>query len=424
MAVTKRPNGTWQVQIVYPPDPRTGKMKRKSWTFDTEREATDFERRKKDELARLAEQHVRPSLTKLREYMGEWLQRKANEGRAASTLHDYATDTARLILPTLGDFALADLSPAIVQRWQDSLAPTRDSPGATMAARAFRCLRSALSDAERLGMIARNPAKSARPAQRSPNKRPGFTLAAAQAILVEARGEPLEPLFSFILHTGLRDAEALGLRWEDVDLGRRTLSVRRNLVQVNHRMVLGKPKTPRSARVFVILPQAAEDLRRQQTWQEEAWRSAGERWQETGAVFTDADGACLRTATVQRTFCRVRDRANAKACEDAHRDPTRTRLIPELPLYSLRHAAASILLNAGVPPAMAAKIMGHSVDIFMQTYAELLVEATREAADAAGAFLEAHPPSKVAAPTDVLPMRTSARGGRPRSRADTHGIER
>jgi integrase len=252
---------------------------------------------------------------------------------AASTLEDYRRDILRLILPSLGNTALADLNPSMVQRWQDALAPTRDSPGATVAARAFRTLRSALSDAERLGLIARNPCKAARPALRSRNRREGFTLQEANAILAAAEGEWLAPLFAFILHSGLRVAEALGLRWVDVNLETGTVSVRRNLVQVGGRMVEGRPKTERSARTFVLPPQALEDLERQKAQQAEERLRAGEAWRDTGRVFTAVNGAPLTTANVDRAFCRVRERAGVRP----------------LPLYSLRHATASILLARACP---------------------------------------------------------------------------
>jgi len=110
----------------------------------------------------------------------------------------------------------------------------------------------------------------------------------------------------------------------------------------------------------------------------------------------------------------VRKTANQKACKDAGKDPLTENIIPRLPLYSLRHASASILLNSGVPVAVAAKIMGHSVDMFTETYADLLVEATREAAAKAGAFLDAHTtPAAPPTPTPVVPIR---RGG-PRQHA-------
>ena len=52
--------------------------------------------------------------------------------------------------------------------------------------------------------------------------------------------------------------------------------------------------------------------------------------------------------------------------------------------------------------------MGHSVDLFCETYAELLVEATREAAEMAGAFLAAHTAEPEEKPT-VVPLRPGRR---------------
>ena len=72
--------------------------------------------------------------------------------------------------------------------------------------------------------------------------------------------------------------------------------------------------------------------------------SAGDAWKEDGWAFTNPEGAALSTSVVDQTFVRVRRRASVRP----------------LPLSSLRHAAASILLGARVPVAVAAKMMGHS----------------------------------------------------------------
>jgi len=381
----------WGVAIGHGRDPRTGRPARLTWTFDTEAAARDFERRKKEELRRLKEQHVRPSVIRLADYLPDWLRRKENEGLAPRTIADYAWCIKKLILPTLGAEPLADLSPSKIQAWQDALAPTRDCHGATIAAKAHRVLRAALSDAERLGMIARNPAKVARPAQRRPNRRPGFTLAEAQALLTAAEGERLEPLIGFILHSGLRVAEALGLRWRDVDFAHGTISVRQDMVYVQGRMVASRPKTPRSARTFTPLPQAMEHLQRQKAQQAEERLRAGENWRDLDLVFAAQDGGPLNTANVDYVFRRVRQRAGVRP----------------LPLYSMRHATASILLGAGVPVAVAAKMLGHTVDLFCETYADLLVEATREAAERAGAFWEANrpKPEEPTNPASAAPIR-------------------
>lgn len=44
----------------------------------------------------------------------------------------------------------------------------------------------------------------------------------------ESNRADLHPLFALLAYTGLRRGEALGLRWSDVDLGRRMITVRRS----------------------------------------------------------------------------------------------------------------------------------------------------------------------------------------------------
>ncbi len=355
----------WQVQVRVGKDPATGRWIRKAATCDSRAEAERTERALLVAADRDRAGWVSPTRQTLAEYLEGWLGRKAGEGLAVRTLYDYRRAVDRIIAPALGDRLLADLSPAMVQQWQDGLAARHDARGAAQAAHAYRVLRSALSDAHRLGLAAINPAKSARPAQRSPRKREGFSLAEARGILEAAQGERLEPLFAFLLHSGLRPAEALGLHWSDVDMESGYLSVRRDMVEVGGTMVVGRPKTQRSARTFVMLPQAVADLRRQQAVQGRA----------ADLVFPADNGHALRTSNMDRVFRRIRDRAGVRP----------------LPVYSLRHATAAILLSAGADVGVAAKMMGHSVALFCETYADLLVESTRDVAAQAGRWLDAHP---------------------------------
>ena len=92
-------------------------------------------------------------------------------------------------------------------------------------------------------------------------------------------------------------------------------------------------------------------------------------------------------------------------------EPQRSRVgaCRALPLYSMRHATASIRLAAGAPVAVAAKMMGHSVDMFCETYADLLVEATEDAAARAGALLEAHTPKETPQEAEPVPIHRGCR---------------
>lgn len=188
--------------------------------------------------------------------------------------------------------------------------------------------------------------------------------------------------------------------------------MRRNLVDISGHMVEGKPKTERSARTFGMLPQAVEDLRRQKAQQAQDRLLAGDRWEGQGLVFAATNGHPLHSNNVGRAFIRIRERANRAACVAAGKDPMTATVIRALPPYSLRHAAASILLARTENVAVAAKMMGHSMEMFTETYAELLLEASREVAAKAGAFLAEHTPQMVENPAVV----TIQRGGRRRTK--------
>ena len=370
MAIVKRGN-VWQVQVRVGKDPRTGRWLRRAATCSNETEARRVERALLSEAEANKVSWVEPTRLDLAAYLEDWLKRKEAEGRKPKTLHDYRRMVQQEIIPTLGSTALRDLSPSAIQRWQDTLAPSAQSHRATTAALAYRVLRSALSDAARLGLVAANPALRARPALRSPRKRQGFTLAEAQAILNAAQGERLAPLFAFLLHAGLRLGEALALRWSDVDMEGGIIVVRANRVLVGGRMVEGTPKSRLGSRRFALPGPALAALREQRALQaQEAGSDMAPSWSREGWVFSTSSGGALQSNNVDRAFRRVRARAG----------------VPALPLHSLRHATASVLLAAGVPVPVAAKMLGHSVAMFTETYADLLVEATKDAAQRVDSF--------------------------------------
>lgn len=50
------------------------------------------------------------------------------------------------------------------------------------------------------------------------------------------------------LTTGLRRGELLALRWEDLDVQNRTLSINKSVARQNGKLVISTPKTPNSIR--------------------------------------------------------------------------------------------------------------------------------------------------------------------------------
>ena len=110
----------------------------------------------------------------------------------------------------------------------------------------------ALGQALKWGLVTRNVAAltDAPKAERFEIK--PLTSRQAQTLLDAAYGERLEALYRVALSLGLRQGEALGLRWVDIDFDQRTLRVAVALQTVNGKLVLAPPKTATSWRTLPI----------------------------------------------------------------------------------------------------------------------------------------------------------------------------
>lgn len=86
-------------------------------------------------------------------------------------------------------------------------------------------LRSALSDALKWGLVARNVATLVDPARATRHELRPLGLDEAKAFLTASQSHRLHALYSVVLAVGLRQGEALGLHWDDVDLERGQIRV-------------------------------------------------------------------------------------------------------------------------------------------------------------------------------------------------------
>lgn len=106
-----------------------------------------------------------------------------------------------------------------------------------MAAYMRTVLRVALTDAVRLGIMAANPCDRVKAPRQKPRQVEAFTPTQLAVLFDAAQGTRVEHLLPLAAYTGLRRGELAGLKWEDVDLARGTLTVRRNRTQATHQGV-------------------------------------------------------------------------------------------------------------------------------------------------------------------------------------------
>ncbi|MFL5313028.1 MAG: tyrosine-type recombinase/integrase, partial [Myxococcales bacterium] len=174
-------------------------------------------------------------------------------------------------------------------------------------------------------------------------------------------------LVTLLAQAGLRISEALPLRFQDVDFGRRRLLVRRSL----SRGAIGEPKTRHGRRDVPLTSGMARAL-----WAERKRRpGVGDE----ALLFPGADGF-LDRGTVFRAV-----KAAAKRAE-----------VPWCGLHTLRHTAATILFRRGWNAVQVQKFLGHHSPAFtLATYVHLLDEDLPE-------------PSFLGAATGSLPSARSA----------------
>ena len=303
----------------------------------------------------------------LGEFLHTWLFDIASTRVRPRTWQGYEQIVRLHLTPALGQVRLAKLSPPHVERMmKDGLAAGR-SPRAVAHDRAV--LRAALNATMKWGLVGRNVAMLTDP-PRVPEAEPhALSRADAQRILTAVEGDRLEALFTVALAVGLRQSEALGPRWSDIDLRTGRLSVGRALQRYDRDFHLDEPKTKRSRRTVALPGPVVQSLREHRARQlEERLRAGpawvGERWGDL--VFSNETGAPLHGTTVARRFKQLIAEAG----------------LPPMRYQHLRHGAASLMAAQGVPPRVAMEVLGHSqISTTMNIYSHVAPESQQVAAD-------------------------------------------
>lgn len=173
---------------------------------------------------------------------------------------------------------------------------------------------------------------------------------------------------------GLRRSEVLGMRWRDIDLDTGVVEVTQGRVLVGgHVTVIDAPKSGTGRAVAVETMQAGTSgvLRAEKTRQAKNKLAAGEVWQESGLLLVDEVGVPIRPEAYSDEFPRL--------CAKAK--------VPKIRLHAVRHSLALAMHRAGVAPADAASLLGHSVEVHLSTYVPTTKRGAQQAATALGQAL-------------------------------------
>jgi len=359
-SIYQRHDGRW-VAVVDLGRDELGRRQRKSIYGDTRRAVKD---KLTTALHAQSEGDLRAGPSEsLGAFLARWLEQAPVRG---STRMHYARNVRQHITPALGRIPLAKLTAEDVNGLIQAKLRSGLSPRSVHHMRAV--LRNALGRAVRWGLVTRNVAELADPPRVPEYEARLLDVDEARRFLAAAAGDRLEALYSVALSLGLREGEALGLRWQDVDLERRTLQVAHTLQRVpGAGLQLLEPKTKRSRRLLEMPDVVVRALRAHRARQLEERLAAGKLWQDLGLVFTTYEGRPLQaTHVLAGSFRRIREAAG----------------IDRLRFHDLRHSAATLLLAQGVPQRVVMEQLGHTTLAMTQRYTHVVPQLMKDAAAA------------------------------------------
>ncbi len=352
----RRSNGRWRVQIAQ----ENGK--RISRDFRTKLEAQQWLRTMQTQLDRGYD--YQGSKTGLGEYLNQWLETSKVYLRDMTASH-YAQVIRSHIQPSIGAIPLCDLNLARVERFYSDL--VQSGVGIRTVRIVHAILHRALGKAVHYGLLFTNPAHGAALPKYQHAEMKVLDESQVVQFLVAAHGSRYEALYYLAINTGMREGELFGLRWSDLHWNTGVLYVQRQVQSVPGKgKVFVEPKTKAGRRAIKLGEGVLHKLRLHRERQLQHMAFAGDRWVENDLIFPTGVGTPDDPGNLRKDFLGTLESAG----------------LPMIRFHDLRHTAASIMLNRGVPVIVVSRRLGHAkpsttLDIYGHLYMESQDEPAR-----------------------------------------------
>lgn len=374
-SIVKRGKG-YSVVVELDRDPDTGK-RRQRWHsgYRTRRDAE----RALSELSSSVHtgSYVPKSRATVADLAAEWLDAIRPTIRP-STHASYSRNLRLHVLPHIGGLLTTRVDGGTLNAVYAALAADgKRAPsyggGAGLSPRTVRYVHTIVHrmfrDAVRWGRLARNPSDAADPPKVSASSHPEMSVWSAvelRRFLDGVADDRLAAAYVALATTGMRRGEALGLRWQDVDLGAGRVAIRQTVINVGNTATIGAPKTAKGRRVVTLDAGTVTALREHRKRQAAERLAMAAGFADHGLVFCRPDGGLLHPERFSRQFCRLGRRLG----------------LPAIRLHDLRHGWATMALAAGVHPKVVQERLGHaSIGITLDTYSHVTAGLHSDAAE-------------------------------------------
>lgn len=338
---------------------RNGDRRQFRRRFDTRREAEAW-------LSDLESRHytdgisISPAMT-LGEYAEVWHQRMQHQW-APSTYHHRLSNWRRNIAPYLEGRRIADITRADCQRVVDALIDKGQKPNSIHVAIAHlsMVLRAAVDDE----VIPRNVATGLTLPRVRREVPVTWTAEQVRCFLRGTAGTQVGVIGHLLLTTGARIGEALALTWDALDLDAGTMRIIATLQRADGGTdIAPATKTESSRRVVPLTSGLIAALRDHRDAQAAVLAARGVH-NRRNLVFPSPTGDRLHPSTFSY---QLRTRIEALA-------------LPAITPHQMRHTAATLLMESGVPPKVVQEMLGHkTITMTLDTYSHVTLGMQRQA---------------------------------------------
>lgn len=357
-------------------DPATGKLIRKTVRGDTEKDCIARAQKLRVEFNESGV-YVEPSKLTVGQWLDIWHKEylgNVKEGTSSA----YEKDIRVHLKPNLGHVKLISLAPHTIQAVYNKLQRGTDKQK-TLSAKSFHnlngTLHSALEKALALGYIQRNPAKGITLPRVEKREMQAIQGDDVNRFLAAVKGCQYEHVYLMDMFTGLRQAEILGLSWDNVNLDSGTITVKQQLRKERKKggaYVFAPLKTDRTRTLTASL--YVQTLLRKQRARQAEWQlRAGSAWDNSmNLVFTNELGGHLAAVTVYKKLKAI--------VSSLGLDGVR--------FHDLRHTFALISLQNGDDIKTLQQNMGHStISTTLDVYGHVSEQMKKDSAARMDAYI-------------------------------------
>jgi integrase len=300
--------------------------------------------------------YVAPGKETVAQFMERFLE-SASVSVKYKTYKSYALNVRLYINPHIGHILLSKLTPLDIQKLYANLLKSgrtgktaTGSPGEGLSNDTvngvYRVLKRALNLAVDLEMLSENPVLKTNPPGTIDKDYQILDESQAVNFLKETKKAGLLSFYLASISTGMRQGELLGLRWQDIDLENGIIHVRQQLLRGGLNPVFGTPKSKRRMMVPIpMTPLLVSLLKEEYALELEQRQLYGSQYRNYDLVWHVAGGGPYIARNVTRRFKSLLKQAG---------------LPEDVRFHDLRHTCATMLLGAGVSPALVQDLLGHA----------------------------------------------------------------